>query len=415
MRRLEKLTKIIIMSMILCIFLLFSDIVILAYLSVKTDDGLSQPPVSYIAGQLQKTNDERSEVQYTLSQEAMDKVDSFQGFVFLLDDQGKVIWSYKLPEDVPEYFTLKQVVQFTRFYLNDYPVFTHIMDEGIIVVGTPKNSTWKYNLVFQITTMDMLKNTLPVMLIVNLFILLAVPFLLIRHDARRREKERTTWIAGVSHDIRTPLSLVLGYADEILRIIGSRPEPKKVTDIADRAQVIEEQAVRIRTLVTNLNTENKLTYGMGSWRKEELLLPAVIRDIICEVLNRKLDDKYDINVIISESLEQLYIKGNEELIKRLMENLINNAMNHNSQGCEITIRLTRCNNLMLKRHILEVSDNGCGVSKKQLKSFRTSIKSDKLPEHGLGIRLVRQIAAFHHWRVHFLNNENGGFCCRMYF
>lgn len=98
MRRLEKLTKIIIMSMILCIFLLFSDIVILAYLSVKTDDGLSQPPVSYIAGQLQKTNDESSEVQYTLSQEAMDKVDSFQGFVFLLDDQGKVIWSYKLPE-----------------------------------------------------------------------------------------------------------------------------------------------------------------------------------------------------------------------------------------------------------------------------------------------------------------------------
>lgn len=69
--------------------------------------------------------------------------------------------------------------------------------------------------------------------------------------------------------------------------------------------------------------------------------------------------------------------------------------------------------LWYERYQLEVSDNGCGVSKKQLRSFRRLVKSDKLPEHGLGIRLVRQIASFHHWTAQFSNNEKGGFCCRI--
>lgn len=41
--------------------------------------------------------------------------------------------------------------------------------------------------------------------------------------------------------------------------------------------MIENQAIRIKTLVTNLNTSNKLTYGMGVWHREQVLLPALIR------------------------------------------------------------------------------------------------------------------------------------------
>ncbi|MBO5144864.1 MAG: hypothetical protein J6C19_04945 [Lachnospiraceae bacterium] len=429
MKRLETVTKIVLISILLCTFMLLADILALSYLALKTDDGLSQPPVSYIANQLQKTADDSGAIQYSLSQEGKDRVNEYSGFVFLMDDKGDVIWSYRLLDDIPMHFTVKQIVQFTRFYLNDYPVFTQIIDDGIVVVGTPKNSTWKYNLVFQIKTMEMFRDTLPLMIVTNIVILLIVPLLLVRHDSRRREMERTTWIAGVSHDIRTPLSLVLGYADEIVHTVSaakldraceSRSESSPdmggsaaFNAIADKAQIIEEQAVRIRTLVTNLNMENKLTYGMGSWRKEPLLLPAVIRNTVCEVLNRTPEDKYDISVSIPESLEQLVIRGNEELVKRMLENLMNNAVNHNPQGCEISIRLTQRRLLLFAKCSLEISDNGCGVSRKQLKSFRASVKSDKLPEHGLGIRLVRQIASFHRWSVRFYNNENGGFCCRV--
>lgn len=419
MKRARKLVTIIMISFLLLFVMLFADIVILGYLSIKTDDGMSQPSVGAIAGQLERTTDANGDMTYSLSMEGEAEIDRINGFAFLMNDDGDVIWSYHLPEDVPTHFTLKQVVQFTRFYLNDYPVFVHIIEDGILVVGKPKHTSWKYQLIFEEKTMNMFQETLPVMFVINIILILLVPFLLVRHDSRRREMERTTWIAGVSHDIRTPLSLVLGYADEILHIAEETGKSEKMGEstqqsIMDRAQIIEEQAVRIRTLVTNLNMENKLTYGMGGWKKETILLPAVIRDTICEMINRNMDDKYDIGVSISGSLEQLSVKGNKELIKRLLENLINNAVIHNPEGCEINVSLTSYRFLWFERYQLEVSDNGCGVSKKQLRSFRSLIKSDKLPEHGLGIRLVRQIASFHHWTVRFSNNETGGFCCRVY-
>lgn len=107
----------------------------------------------------------------------------------------------------------------------------------------------------------------------DVFALVAVTFFLVQHEQRRREKARTTWIAGVSHDVRTPLSLVIGYADEILRLADKSGISESQADILKRAQVIEEQAVRIKDLVINLNMENKLTYGMGIWKKELILLP----------------------------------------------------------------------------------------------------------------------------------------------
>lgn len=419
MKRISKITQIIMISLLLFIVMLFADIFILGYLSIRTNNDMAQPSMEAIAKQLEITTDSNGNLKCSLTKDGTYQIDKMSGFAFLINDAGDVVWSYKLPKDIPVHYTLKQVVKFTRYYLNDYPVFTHTIDEGIMVVGRPKHTSWKYQLIFEERTINRFMEILPVMLVANIVIILVVPFLLVRRDSRRREMERTTWIAGVSHDIRTPLSLVLGYADEIHNITEKETDNDKIdkaigNSICERTQIIEEQAIRIRTLVSNLNTENKLTYGMGGWKKEMILLPAVIRDIMCEILNRDIDEKYDIGVNISEELEQLSVKGNEELIKRMLENLINNAMNNNSGGCKIDVNLTKQKFLFWQKYVLEISDNGCGVSREQLRRFKKVVKSDKLPEHGLGIRLVCQIAAFHHWQVRFLNNLEGGFSCRIY-
>jgi len=230
-------------------------------------------------------------------------------------------------------------------------------------------------------------------------------------QANRASKAKSVFLSNMSHDIRTPLALVIGYADELAHLRTDAMEAEAVTV---RAQRIEQQAIRIRTLVTNLNTSNKLAYGMGVWHREKVLLPAVLRASICEVLNRDFDEKYDIDVCIEESLESLYVSGDKELIKRLIENLMNNAISHNPQGCTIKIRLTQKRRCLLHKTVLEVSDNGCGVSRRQLRAFRLARHSDRLPEHGLGVRLVWQIASFHHWQVSFCNNPESGFSCKLY-
>ena len=319
-----------------------------------------------------------------------------------------------MPPELPVHYTIKDAVQFSRYYLMGYPVYTYIMEDGILVAGMPRQTVWKYVLSFQIRTIEMFASVIPVLFLINIVLLLAVPFLIIRRDAHRRERQRTSWIAGVSHDIRTPLSLVLGYADELLRAAKDSAGVLEKGAVARKAQMIEHQAIRMKTLVTNLNTSNKLAYGMGLWHRENVLLAELMRASMCEILNRGLDEKYDICVTISDSLEQLSVRGDRELIKRLMENLVNNAINHNPQGCEIRVCLTTERFWRFDRIVLEVSDNGGGVSKKQLHILQTLAKTDKLPEHGLGLRLVRQIAAFHHWRVRFFNRAEGGLACRVY-
>ena len=117
---------------------------------------------------------------------------------------------------------------------------------------------------------------------------------------------------------------MLGYADEIGREGFDQ-------ETVQKAQVIEEQAIRIRSLIINLNTENKLAYGMGNWEKERILLSALIREISCDWLNRNIGEQYELNVDISQKLEQFYVTGNRELLRRMLDNLINNAIVHNPE------------------------------------------------------------------------------------
>ncbi|MFR3752980.1 MAG: sensor histidine kinase [Enterocloster sp.] len=68
-----------------------------------------------------------------------------------------------------------------------------------------------------------------------------------RRQLGRRDEARTEWIGGVSHDIRTPLSLVMGYAD----MIESQPETEP--EVRKKAALIRKQSLRIRDLIEDLN------------------------------------------------------------------------------------------------------------------------------------------------------------------
>lgn len=418
MRRLENFLKIVIWTNIMIAVMLVADLLVATYFGLKTDAGLAKLSTTYLSGEISETVGENGEIQYSMTRQGIGRIDEFHGFAFILDDAGDVVWSYRLPDDVPMHYTIRDTVQFSRYYLNDYPVYTYILDNAVLVAGMPRQSVWKYSFSLQVSTVEMFIYLLPVLFAINVIALLVGPFLIIRHDAHKKERQRTSWIAGVSHDIRTPLSLVLGYADELVHAasndFGGMDGESAAGSVEKKARMIEHQALRIRTLVTNLNTSNKLTYGMGVWRREKLLLPALLREAVCDMINRGIDEKYDISVTISEALEQLCVRGDRELITRLVENLINNAVSHNPQGCGIAVSLTSRRIWIFSKNVLEISDDGCGVSREQLRYFRSPVKLEKLPEHGLGIRLVRQIAMFHHWRLRFLNGQQGGFVCRIY-
>ena len=389
MRRVRKITTYFIIFGITLCFLLVGNLVLMFFISQRTGNDKAYVYAEKIAECLEQ----KADGEYQMSQEGIEFIHFYNGFAMLISDSGEVVWEYRLPEKLPRQYARKDIASFARWYLEDYPVTMHIIGENIFVVGRQKNSVWKYQVVFSIDTIEAYLQYFPIVILVDIVILVLVPILLLRRDMRKKEQMRTTWIAGISHDIRTPLSLVLGDAENI-RQSCKETEP----ELAKRAERIENQVIRIRTLITNLNTDNKLTFGMG--------IAALLREVLCDMINREPGEQYEFDIMIDEEAEECMVRGDRELIKRMLENLIGNAICHNPKGCHILVRLQKDKRLI-------IADDGCGVSKEQLKSMRKPLFMETLGEHGLGIRLVKRIVKLHHWQIRFRQNGSSGLCCEI--
>ena len=140
----------------------------------------------------------------------------------------------------------------------DYPVRTYVVGQGLLVIGGKKDQVWKYNVEFDVSLMKDLMKIFPLLTLSNIIVLVAVPIWIQKRRAKQKEEERTEWIAGVSHDVRTPLAIVLGNAEMIADSTGE-------VEVRQRAKAIEVQGIRLRRLVENLNLFSKLEYGAGKF------------------------------------------------------------------------------------------------------------------------------------------------------
>ena len=325
---------------------------------------------------------------YNVDKSVYDRLDRTGSFAMIIDDSGSVIWNYNKPKDIPNSYGIKEVASFSHWYLNDYPVYNWARDDGILVVGHPKGSIWKYILEINMETMDSMIRFGPYMFIANMLILFLLPVLITRKWMLAREKARTEWIAGVSHDIRTPLSIVMGSVE--------------------KGSVEEKQCFKIRDLIGNLNTENKLEAGTGKWSNEKINLTSILRDILCDYINTYEDYSFDLEV--DEQLENYSIQADVTLIRRMIENLITNSIVHNEKGCEINVALSERGKDKAK---LVICDNGQGAPEQKIKVLNERIKNAYLPEHGLGIRVVKQVARKYKYAVRFSAEENEYFKCEI--
>ena len=339
---------------------------------------------------------------YTLSEQTGEMLTKNNNFLMLLNDDGIIILSKNLPEELNKQYSLKDVAAFTRYYLKDYPVQTYIIDKGLLIIGEPKNTEWKYNLIYKIDTIQNLSRILPLIIFINILILVLIPLYIQKRFLRRKESDRTEWIAGVSHDIRTPLTLIMGHADQI------RKDPQSEKNRI-QAEIIEKQGERIRNLVTNLNVSSKLDFGLDHFENTSFKVGSKTRKILIDIMNREFEQKYKFDFEIEEDASNIILKVNESLFQRVIENIINNSIHHNPNGCSIKIKVSKSIHRSHK-FTIEFSDDGIGVSAEQLKKLNTPVLNnlENAQEHGIGLRIVKQIARYYKWSVQFSTSETGG-------
>lgn len=362
-------------------------------------------------------------------------------FLMLLSEQGEILYSWNLPQQLDRRYTLSDVASFTRWYLEDYPVYVWDTDGGVLVVGKEKGSTFKYNMVYSMRELNSLLSAVPFFLLWNLFLFLLILLFLgkrfyrslcpisngieklaqgkmiqihtkgavkdigeklnqascilekQRKEIERRDNARTEWISGVSHDIRTPLSMIMGYADSLENDANLTEENRQ------QAGIIKKQSLKIKNLIEDLNLTSKLTYQMQPLRNETYRPAAALRKILTSFLNRTGEENVSVSLEVDPRLEDCTAQGDVPLLERAVENLLNNSAAHNPKGCNIQIRAVKNGGKME----WEISDDGVGIPREVYLRLAGQ-KQDDGKVHIMGLYLVRQIITSH--GGHFQINPN---------
>ena len=391
--RLQLLTGIVLMMA----FLFFTDLLIVGIAAIRYHSVDYQYPQEIL------THLSVNNGRYALDEQGAKSLLKRGQFAMILGKDGNILWSVALPEELRKTYTLQDVAKFARYYLEDYPVHSYVFEQGLLVIGGEKDKVWKYTLEFDVNLLNYLAKIVPLLLLSNIVVLVAVPTRIQKRRAKQREEERTEWIAGVSHDIRTPLAIVMGNAEMIAA--STREE-----EVRQRAKSIETQGIRLRRLVDNLNLSGKLEFGAGKFEKKKVRISRFLRKTLTEIMNQTEDDRYRFALEIEDSLQDLELCFNEDLVERAVMNLLHNAIRHNADGCKIEMRLYQDS----KNHVfLKLSDTGKGVSKELLRRLNSRGYEWEFGtgQHGLGLKIVKQVADWHRWKLFFANGEQGGLAC----
>lgn len=343
---------------------------------------------------------------YALTYEMSQKLAEKEQWAMLLDGEGHELWSYRKPAELADSYSRTDIARMTRWYLDGYPVWLRVWEDEIMVVGMEKDTVWKYPVEFSISWIDYLKQVGLYFLLINIAWIVLLAALFTRRFMRNRERARIEWIAGISHDIRTPLSMVMGYADTLEKNGELSEEARQ------QAAVIRHQSVVMKELIADLNLTSQLEYSMQPLRREHVRPAQTLRSVAAAFLNDDSEGNLQIEVEIDGKAEQTALSADEQLLQRAFRNLILNSIKHSghSEALEIRIRMWE------ERRYLWIcfEDNGAGYSEEVLRRLWDQKKKDAGPNIR-GLEIVKKIVTAHGGRVRFGNREEGGSFCEMRF
>jgi len=208
-------------------------------------------------------------------------------------------------------------------------------------------------------------------------------------------------IANISHDLRTPLTMITGYA-EVMRDIPNENTPENV-------QIIIDEAKRLTTLVNDVLDISKLQSGTIPFNGEVLNLTENIREILTRYT--KLTEYQ----IIFEANEDVYVYGDALKLSQVVYNLINNALTYIGEDKTVTIKqiLIPSENGKQSRVRIEVIDTGDGIEQSKLNDiWDRYYKVDKNHKRaavgtGLGLNIVKTILDMHQGATYGVKSQVG--------
>lgn len=214
-----------------------------------------------------------------------------------------------------------------------------------------------------------------------------------KRERARNEQMREEWIANISHDLKTPLSSIKGYAE----ILANKDYEISDKEVIQYSNVILNKAYYMEELIEELKLHEKLKNNALIMNKTKGNLTEFIRRIIIDILNHP---DYENRLIhFHPESERIEFDFDENLMRRCISNLIFNAFIHNKEDTEVVIKIRRDQDKI----IIEIRDNGEGMNKEDLKKlFNRYYRGTNTESHkgsGLGMSIAKEVIEAHGGKI----------------
>lgn len=206
------------------------------------------------------------------------------------------------------------------------------------------------------------------------------------NDIQKADKAKRDLISNVSHDLRTPLTMIGGYGEMMIDL------PEEKTD--ENIQVIVDETKRLNALVNDLLDMSRLQDGRIVLHKEVFDISALLKTQLQKYDVYRMQEGYTIE---SELLDTIYVNADKIRIEQVINNFLNNAVNYGGEAKHIIVREIKKENVVR----IEVQDFGEGIDPEDLDNiWDRYYKVDK--EHvrvangsGIGLNIVKQLLELH--------------------
>lgn len=218
-------------------------------------------------------------------------------------------------------------------------------------------------------------------------------------DIRKLEIEKQDFFINASHELKTPLTSILGYSELLLATGGG----KKLNDFVNR---INTEALRMKELVMDMLTLSRIEANWQETIDEKMDIKEIILNVYDS--NKLKAQKRDITIDLN--IESAFIMANKEKITEVVNNLVDNAIKYTDDGGNVKIILSTDKD----KAIFTVKDTGCGIAPQYLnrifeRFFRVkNNKYLKVNGTGLGLTIVKNICNNYNADIHVKSEENVG-------
>lgn len=204
----------------------------------------------------------------------------------------------------------------------------------------------------------------------------------IKSDFRRQENSSKKMLSNISHDIKTPLTVILGYL-EIMRLNHADDET---------LQKVEAKAGQVMELINEFFTLAKLEAGDTNIETGKINISELCRESILSFYDILRGKDFVVDISIPEN--NIFVQGEKGAIDRILSNLISNAVHYGSGGKYIGLTLRESEN-----HVyIDVTDKGKGIEKEfaisvfeRLYTMEDS-RNREIQGNGLGLTIAKNLA-----------------------